>query len=402
MIVTIIRACNIKNTQILGSMNPYSVVRCGKRWRRSRVCSSGGVNPVWNQKLPTFGDVSGQTEVIFKIYNKRTIRSNQLLGTVVACIKRLPGGLHPLNLVLIRPNGKERGFIQVTIYLERPTRIVPKYAILSPPGPQETKETKTQETKETKAESNEEGAFFVNDDKASSGVRKRLRRPPGYYFDRVWNRIEVARKKAAEEAAAKQKAEEEAAAKKKAEEEAAAKKKAAEEAAEKRTTENSKEILSAVIEGDVAKFKLLIAAGADLNVRDEYGQTALMGASTLGKTKWVELLIAAGADLNVRNDKHGCALSLASECDHTECVKLLIGAGADLNVYDNSGWTALHWASTNNNPECVKLLIDAGADVNVHSNAAETALFLASKWGEPECVKLLHSRWSRPNYPQQI
>ena len=67
----------------------------------------------------------------------------------------------------------------------------------------------------------------------------------------------------------------------------------------------------------------------DLDVGDEqYGRTALSWASYGGKTECVKLLIDAGADLNVRDKEGITALYLASYYGNTECVKLLRDAGA--------------------------------------------------------------------------
>ena len=48
----------------------------------------------------------------------------------------------------------------------------------------------------------------------------------------------------------------------------------------------------------------LIEAGADVNVQDEYGYTALMNASKKGHLEIVEKLLDAGADVNVKSDKN--------------------------------------------------------------------------------------------------
>ena len=46
-----------------------------------------------------------------------------------------------------------------------------------------------------------------------------------------------------------------------------------------------------------------LAAGADVNARNDIGETALMNASIAEQTK---LLIEAGADVNARNEEGEC------------------------------------------------------------------------------------------------
>ena len=78
-------------------------------------------------------------------------------------------------------------------------------------------------------------------------------------------------------------------------------------------------------------LKLLINAGANLDIQDKDGSTALM-------------LVIYKGNIN------------------TEIVKLLTDGGADLNLQDTDGWTALYAAVYDGNTEIVNLLINKGAD----------------------------------------
>jgi ankyrin repeat protein len=76
----------------------------------------------------------------------------------------------------------------------------------------------------------------------------------------------------------------------------------------------------------------------------------------------VKLLIDGGANLNIRTNGDNTALILASYRNHIEVIKLLIEGGANLNIRDNEGRTALIWASYRNHIEVVKLLLENFAD----------------------------------------
>ena len=71
--------------------------------------------------------------------------------------------------------------------------------------------------------------------------------------------------------------------------------------------------------------------------------SALMYFSREGCMSCVRLLIKAGANVNLRN-KHGAsALSLAALTDKARCMKVLIEAGADVNNRNTRGGeTVLH------------------------------------------------------------
>ena len=113
------------------------------------------------------------------------------------------------------------------------------------------------------------------------------------------------------------------------------------------------------------KVKQLIAAKADVNARNQYGTTPLHVARTDGI---VQQLIAAGADMNARDTYGNAPLHFA---DADEIVQQLIAAGADVNVEDINGDTPLHVARTD---EKVKQLIAAGADVNARNHTGQTPL----------------------------
>jgi ankyrin repeat protein len=59
--------------------------------------------------------------------------------------------------------------------------------------------------------------------------------------------------------------------------------------------------------GRTATVQALIGAGADLNLQDKFGVTALMWASRKGHTATVQALIGAGADLNLQ-------IKVSSDC----------------------------------------------------------------------------------------
>ena len=136
-------------------------------------------------------------------------------------------------------------------------------------------------------------------------------------------------------------------------------------------------------------MKLLIEAGADVNMADTDGKTALMKAATIGNWECVELLIKTVADVNITDRSGETALMKAATIGSLECAELLMEAGADVNITDRSGETALMKAATIGSLECVKLLIEAGADVNITDRSGETALMKAATIGSLECVELL-------------
>lgn len=92
---------------------------------------------------------------------------------------------------------------------------------------------------------------------------------------------------------------------------------------------NEKDALVTAIqqfEPDVGLY--LIQKGINLNIRDEWGCTALMAAAENGASDLVELLIDEGADIDIKDNDGNSALDYAEFHEHAETSELLISRGA--------------------------------------------------------------------------
>lgn len=93
--------------------------------------------------------------------------------------------------------------------------------------------------------------------------------------------------------------------------------------------DTGQELIQAVKNRDIAKATELLTQRADVNIKDDRGVTVLMSASAQGDIEIVKILLANGADVNVKGyDGDYSALVAASESDHSEIVELLKKAGA--------------------------------------------------------------------------
>ncbi len=137
--------------------------------------------------------------------------------------------------------------------------------------------------------------------------------------------------------------------------------------------------------------QMLIDNGADVNARDEVGNTALEEASRNSTPEVIQVLIDARADVNARDEVGSTPLMGASWRNTPEVIQVLLDNGADLHVRAENGSTALSRASfNNNNRQVIQLLIDNGADVNAKDQDGDTALMVASRNNRnPEVIEFL-------------
>ena len=147
----------------------------------------------------------------------------------------------------------------------------------------------------------------------------------------------------------------------------------------------------ASMSGREQSARLLINAGADINISDNGQWTALHRAAFNGHSFIVgELIKAPHVHLNVRNENGHTPLHVAVMSDITLSARLLIDAGADINISDNGQWTALHTAAYSGYNFIVYMLIHTPhVNLNVRDAKGQTPLYLASMSGRDPSVRLL-------------
>ena len=143
---------------------------------------------------------------------------------------------------------------------------------------------------------------------------------------------------------------------------------------------------------------LMIVSGCstDINAKiDDKGNTKLHEMARKCKLEEVNKLIAAGANVNAKNNDGWTPLANAVGCSSTDITKKLIDSGADVNAKDNRGVTVLSHAVmavgiNGLSPDNVKLILEAGGDVNVtfsEGDQRSVALVTALVMSEDYCKK---------------
>lgn len=111
-----------------------------------------------------------------------------------------------------------------------------------------------------------------------------------------------------------------------------------------------------------AKFKALLASGADPNAKNKCDLSILSVVSFAGNSAGVKALLEAGADVNAKDDGGYTALMWgAMGKGNIDVIKTMLDAGADVNRKDEEGRTALYWAEYNRNNDIAGYLRQHGA-----------------------------------------
>jgi ankyrin repeat protein len=192
------------------------------------------------------------------------------------------------------------------------------------------------------------------------------------------------------------------------------------------------DLIAAAGKGDLAGVGRLIREGASVTARDARGRTALLAATHGDHVAVARALIAAGADVNAKDDIQdspylyagaegrieilkltlptadhksvnrygGTALIPAAHHGHPEAVRILLGTAIDKDHVNKLGWTALLEAvilgdGGVTHTEIVRLLAEAGANVDLADRDGVTPLAHARRRGFREMARILEAKGAR-------
>jgi hypothetical protein len=150
-------------------------------------------------------------------------------------------------------------------------------------------------------------------------------------------------------------------------------------------------LYQAAMAGDGAAVKEIIALGAKVNERSEFGWTALIAAAAQGHVEILEDLLLAGADPDIANLQDVTPLMYGARYGNADVCRTLIEHGADVNLPDLWGSTALIIAAAQGQDTILDALLAAGADPALSNKDSKTALQIAQELGKGEIAKKLRA-----------
>ena len=154
---------------------------------------------------------------------------------------------------------------------------------------------------------------------------------------------------------------------------------------------------------DLRAVQAQLASGADVNLPESDGTTALLWATYHASPEMISALLKAGADPSAANQFGVTPLLQASRYGDAAAIRALLAAGAKPGRAERDGETPLMAAARTGNLEPMQLLIDAGADVNaVDGLQQESALMWATAEGHLAAVDLLLKAGADPNLKARV
>lgn len=158
------------------------------------------------------------------------------------------------------------------------------------------------------------------------------------------------------------------------------------------TIDDSFALHTCAIGGNVETAKKLIDAGANFDLYESspnFQHTPLLEACSHKQYEVMKVLISAGANVNLPNEQGETVLFDTVRDGNADLVKIIIDANAELDLYNKFNQTPLHIATRLSEIEILKLLIHAGASVNLRNGSGETALDIAMEAGNRQSVEIL-------------
>ncbi len=135
--------------------------------------------------------------------------------------------------------------------------------------------------------------------------------------------------------------------------------------------------------------ELLLQHGANPNLPDPAGNTALHHAAQEDRRVILRLLLENKGDPNHKNNEGATPLHTAAQAPSLRAAELLIKNGANPNAVDNKGQTPLHIAALYDQVAIVKLLLANKGNATIKDQEGKTALDWAKLSGKEEIAALL-------------
>lgn len=153
--------------------------------------------------------------------------------------------------------------------------------------------------------------------------------------------------------------------------------------------------------GGEGEIRSLLRRGADVNARDNKGNTALhyLLIERHNIDARLNALLAAHPDVNIATNLGTTPLMILDACrdrkDRAARIKRLLKLHAKVDLKDNGGNTAaMRYVVKDDDAKSLQLLLDAGADPNLKNKNGKTLLQFAQEYKRSACVQVIQEHFA--------
>ena len=163
----------------------------------------------------------------------------------------------------------------------------------------------------------------------------------------------------------------------------------------------------ACLNGQLEVAKLLVSAGAMVDLPNCMQASPLQAAASNGHVKVMDFLVGKGAEVNATDMFGYSPLLAAVSGGHLRAVQYLLGKKADVNQRTFEGYTVVHVAAEAGEYAVVEFLLDSGISPMFNEAIAKCEkyvpcpLFLAAASGQPVTIPLILHRECAPEYREE-
>ncbi|PGH19532.1 hypothetical protein AJ80_03867 [Polytolypa hystricis UAMH7299] len=140
-------------------------------------------------------------------------------------------------------------------------------------------------------------------------------------------------------------------------------------------------------------LETLLANGAEVNARTEFGNNALLSAAGAGKTSTIRILLEKNAAIDMMSTSETqrgfTSLMRSVHSGHKDAIKLLAAENANPDIYNNRGESLLHIAVQQGRPDIIDLVIEMRTQIGAQDKDGNTAVHLAASKNMTEAARCL-------------
>jgi hypothetical protein len=154
-----------------------------------------------------------------------------------------------------------------------------------------------------------------------------------------------------------------------------------------------------ILRGDASDMRRLLADGLNVNFafEQEFWHPVLVSAARNGRLDICKVLIDAGADVNLGGHSGMRAIDFAARDDDVDLLKILLDAGASIGPQVRNARTTLHEAARFSARRVAEVLLDRGASVDAQDRQGYTPLALCACAEWRQMAELLLRAGANPN-----